>query len=323
MLLLAAVCTVAAASEQRLERGGFVIDYTAGQERVAAHTLEVLEQAVREFAPMLPPGDRPVYVKIIATADEFEKYAARFHGLDVSGLARPGEDLIVVKAPRLRMPGSDYPGTLRHELVHLLLYRNVNPAYLPQWLNEGIAMSLANEFRWQSMFSVARMFIQNRIIPYHKLDRAFFAPSGQQEFGDAYAQALSMTRFLRDSLGEERFWRVVRALRDMPFHDALRSEGAMTSQAFWDAYQRSLWKYAAFATMASGFFFQPAAILLIIAYLRRRRIAQGIYRRWEEEEEAAAGTASDRDNVVYWDEVVDDPDAWKDDPYEDEDDDDW
>ncbi len=304
-----------------MSRGLFTVEYGAGQRAVAEYSLDVLEYAAAEFEALLPIGERSILVKVIAASDEFERYAARFDGLNVSGLARPGEDLIIVQAPRLRKPGSDYPGTLRHELVHLLLYRNVNPAYLPQWLNEGIAMSLANEFRWQSMFVLSRMFIQNRIIPYHKLDRAFFMPSGQEQFGDAYAQALSMTRYLRNQLGEVRFWRVVRAMKDMPFPQALREHGAMTTQEFWKAYERSLWKYAAFAMMGSGFFFQPAAILLILAYLRRRRIARGLYQRWEEEEAAEKDGGTDR--IFYWEEVAEDPDAWKgyDDNYYEYDDD--
>ncbi|HEX73207.1 MAG TPA: hypothetical protein ENN65_07825, partial [Candidatus Hydrogenedentes bacterium] len=221
-------------------RGLFSIEYERGQEAVAQRTLEILEEAVEEFDPLLPVGDIPIYVKVIDAPADFTRHAAHFASLNVSGIARPGQALIVVKSPRLRAPGSDYPGTLRHELVHLLLYRNVNPAYLPQWLNEGIAMSLANEYRWQAPFLVARMFVQNRIIPYHKVDNAFFTPTGQEQFGDAYAQALSMTRHLRNRLGEEQFWRMVRAMKEKPFPTALREEGGVTIQQFWNEYERSL-----------------------------------------------------------------------------------
>lgn len=315
MMMVVVWASAADLEKARLSRGLFTIEYPAGQQNVAERTLAILGEAVQEFTPMLPAGERPIYIVLVDVPEEFERYAVHFTGLEVSGLAQPGNDLIIVKAPRLRMPSSDYPGTLRHELVHLLLYRNVNDDYLPQWLNEGIAMSLANEFYWQAMFSVARMFIQNRIIPIDRLDESFYSPSGQMEFNDAYAQSLSMTRYLRNLLGEDVFWGVVLALHDMPFPRALREVGGLSPDELWNGYQKALWKYAIFATMASGFFFQPAAILLIIAYLRRRKIARDIYRRWEVEdaEEADSGV-----RVFHWDELVEDPDAWKQDRHDDE-----
>lgn len=306
--------------KETLSRNHFIVEYPKGQDSVAEQTLSILEKAVQEFAPVLPVGETPIYVVVTDVPEEFKRYAVHFAGLDVTGLAQPGSDRIVVKAPRLRMPGDDYPGTLRHELVHLLLYRNIDYANMPQWLNEGLAMSLANEFYWQSMFKVANMFLHNRIIPYRLLDDSFYSPSDQMQFNDAYAQALSMTRYLRDLLGEERFWRMIHALREQPFHKALSDIAGMSVLGFWNGYERALWKYAVITLMASGFFFQPAAILLIIGYIRRRRIAQSLYRRWELEEaaEEAGGSA-----VADWDELVEDPDAWKQGVYDNDDEDRW
>ena len=319
LVLAAALCAVAATGQEPagavLQRGIFRIEYPAEQHALAEYTLAILEDAIAEYDPVLPAGDGLIRVVVADTPIEFDRYAVHFTGLSVSGLAQPGSNLIVVKAPRMRMPGSDYPGTLRHELVHLLLYRNITYDHLPQWLNEGIAMSLANEFYWQGLFKVAQMFVQNRIIPYHLLDDSFYAPSDQMQFNDAYAQALSMTRHLRDRLGEDVFWTLVHELRDAPFHVALRNVAGLSVIEFWAGYERALWKYAVIAAMASGFFFQPAAILVIIAYLRRRHIARGIYERWEAEEAAEAETGGP---VPHWEEFVEDPDAWKD-GYDDDD----
>jgi hypothetical protein len=318
-LLITALFTVVSAAQDpqkaTLTQGLFSIEYPVDQRPLAEGTLAVLEEAVREFDPKLPAGDGPIHVVVADVSEEFDRYAVHFAGLNVSGLAQPGNDLIIVKAPRLRMPGSDYPGTLRHELVHLLLHRNVHSANLPQWLDEGIAISLANEFYWQGMFKVARMFIQNRIIPYPLLDDSFYAPTDQTQFNDAYAQALSMTRYLRDRLGETLFWNVVRQLRNTPFDVALSTVANLSLDEFWAGYSRALWKYAAVATMASGFFFQPAAILLIIAYIRRRRIARDIYRRWEAE---AAAESAQAGTTTNWEELVEDPEAWKRGKYKEE-----
>lgn len=313
----AAAAAAPAPDRHTLKKGLFVIECPTGLESVAEQTLRILEKAVKEFDPVLPAGEAPIRVVVTDVSEEFKHYAAHFAGLDVVGLAQPTNSLIIVKAPRLRTPDSDYPGTLRHELVHLLLYRNTDYANVPQWLNEGLAMSLANEFYWQSMFKIAQMFVQNRIIPYRLLDYSFYSPSDQMQFNDAYAQALSMTRYLRDELGEEVFWRVVRAMSEQRFHKALEEVAGISLTDFWNGYERALWKYAIIAAMASGFFFQPAAILLIIAYIRRRRIARELYRRWEEEDAAEAAGGG---TVPDWEELVEDPDAWKQRTYDDEED---
>lgn len=298
-----------------LARGLFIVEYPANQDVVADRTLSILENAIREYDAVLPAGDTPIRVVVVDVPAEFERYAVHFAGLDVTGLAQPGSDLIIVKAPRLRLPGGDYTGTLRHELVHLLLYRNIDYANMPQWLNEGLAMSLSNEFYWQSLFKVASMFVNNRIIPYRLLDNSFYSPSDQMQFNDAYAQSLSMTRHLRDLLGEERFWQLIHALAEQPFPKAMSDIAGMTVLEFWGGYERALWKYAVIAAMASGFFFQPAAILLIIAYIRRRRIARNLYKRWEVEE---AAEEADGGVLRDWDELVEDPDAWKQGMYDDD-----
>ena len=61
-------------------------------------------------------------------------------------------------------------------------------------------MSFANEYYWQGGLTVARMFMMGRVIPLGHLDRAFTLPGDEQEFSDAYAEGLSLVRFMRDQL---------------------------------------------------------------------------------------------------------------------------
>jgi hypothetical protein len=222
----------------------------------------------------------------------------------VSGLARPHQGLIIVKAPRLRGVREDFRGTLRHELVHILLARNVNTAFLPKWLNEGLCMMLANEHYWNSLFTIARMYVQRRIIPYRDLDLSFAMPGDEREFGDAYAQALSMTRFLRDRLGEERFWQVVLATRELTFMEAMKTHAGMNVAAFWDAYRASLWKIAVIGTVGSGSLFFIPAFLLILAVIRKKFTNRKILRRWEQEEREG-------DVILSWDDVSEGLHDWE------------
>lgn len=299
----------AAVAAAPLEHGIFRVYHAPEHAELAARSAEALAEAAAEFAPRLPAGDTPIRVVIAATHDEFQAHARTFQHVEVSGVARASENLIVVKAPGIRMPGDDFRGTLRHELVHILLDRNIDTDLLPRWLNEGICMSLANEHYWASVVTVARMFTRRGIIPYPELDRTFRAPGDEMAFGDAYAQALSMTRHLRNRLGEEVFWEVVLATRDRHFADALRDIAGITVLEFWRGYESGLWRIVVVGTLVSGSLLGPAGFLVIIAWFRQRTRNRRTLARWDLEEAAAA--LDPFPDPFTWDEVVEDPDAWK------------
>ncbi|MBP8132462.1 MAG: hypothetical protein KA184_23020 [Candidatus Hydrogenedentes bacterium] len=304
--LLAGMFVWAAATARcdELERGIFRIQFHPSDRATAEHALHVFDEAIAEFGHELPPGGEPVRVIIAHDIQTFSAYAQSFGGVEVSGLARSEEGLIVVKAPHLRYAHSDFRGTLRHELVHVLLARNTNPDYLPRWLNEGICMSLANEYYWNSLFHIARMYVHNRIIDYEDLDMRFRAPGDEIAFGDAYAQALSMTRFLRDRFGDDVFWKIVRGTRTDVLGSALREHTGMTVRDFWMAYRASLWKIALIGMIGSGSVFGFPAILLVIAYFRKRHTNRRLIAQWAREEE-------DEDVILSWDDVSEGPYDWE------------
>ncbi len=289
-----------------LTQGPIQVSYHTGDLEAADRCIHVLTEATGEFEARLPLGEEPLRVLIAHTTDEFMRYARRYSQVNVNGIAKSSRGLIVVKAPRLRGVGDDFAGTLRHELLHVLLYRNTDTGALPRWLNEGIAMSLANEYYWESTLAMAKMFMGGRIIEYRNLDRAFLAPGDEMVFNDAYAQALSMTRYLRDRLGEEKFWAVVLGCKALPFPDALRQHGGISPRDLWDGYRRSLWLIALIGTLATGSFFTPAAFLVVIAYFRTRQKNRKTLRRWALEEAADTGP-----ELYTWDEIVDGPYEWE------------
>ncbi len=275
----------AARPREVLEGGLFEITYEEGQEPLAERTLNVLQKALDEFAARLPAGDTPIKVIVCSDIQTFYARARRLAKLRVDGVAQARQSLIIVKAPPLRNQPFDYSGTLRHELVHVLLARNTNTDLLPRWLNEGIAMHVAKDFRWESMLRLARMYMQGRVIDYPMLNFTFFAPASGRQFGDAYAQSLSMTRFLIDYVGEDTFWEIVYAVRDMTFKDALKRKAGITPAEFYDAWVRSLWKVALIASLVSGFSVFPfGALLLLLAFWRRRQRNREVLQKWACEE---------------------------------------
>lgn len=285
-LAVFAVVVRSSADADIIESPPFRVAFPDEWRNLAHESLSILEESLHTYADRLPAGDAPILIFICGTHGEFARYAGSLSQLSVTGVALPDSGVIAVKTPDIAGGGSDYTGTLRHELIHVLLARNSGSGNLPRWLNEGIAMMVSGEHRIGSSVHVGQMYVQGRLIPYKELFFVFLEPGKELEFGDAYAQALSMTRYLHDQLGEDVFWRVVYATRSGTFGEALRAEAGISPTEFYDAWVRSLWRVALVFSLVSGFsVFQLMAILTIVAYLRKRRAGQRTLRAWEEEED--------------------------------------
>lgn len=250
----------------------------------AEDVLRILAAAIADLAPRLPLGEEPVRVVIPQTLAEFARFAPDYSHVSVEGVAHSHTGWMIVKSRALHRPDSSFPGTLRHELVHVLLARNTALGNLPRWLNEGIAMTLAGELHWSAPFRVTRMQATGDVIPYAHLDFAF--QSGEARVvHNAYAQSLSMTDYLMDKLGEARFWEMVASLQHQSFGKAVQEYMGLTPLAFWEAWRRSLWGLALAVSLMSGFTaFQVMAALLVLGYLRKRRQARLKLAQWEAEE---------------------------------------
>ena len=269
-----------------LERGQLRLQYSEGQEAIALETMNVLHTGLATYARRLPAGEEPIRVHICQTIAEFEGLSGGLPSKRVQGFARSREGLIVLKGPALLVPGSNYAGIVRHELLHVLLARNTDPDHLPRWLNEGVAMILSRENRWSTMFSMARIYTGGRVVEYGNLEHAFNAPGNEMVFGDVYVQSLSMTRYLRSQIGEETFWAMIYGLRDRSFDEALRSQTGLSAEVFYDTWRGSLWRTALVSSIVTGMtLFQFAAILLVVAYLRKRMRNRRTLQKWAAEEE--------------------------------------
>lgn len=296
---------------RELSRGILQVTHAPQDEALAQETLDVLDKALREFEPHLAAGQAPIQVTICPTQESFRRVAGQYGMARVGGIAKSPQGIIIVKAPYLA-PDGDYSGTLRHELIHVLLARNTDEANVPRWFDEGVAMVLSKELRWESGLRIARMYAMRRLIPYNELNFAF-APIGDETvFGDAYAQALSMTRYIAKCTGPDRFWELVLSMKTMSFEDALRKYADLTPGTLYDKWRQTLWKYAILASLVSGFsIFQVGAILVILAYTRKQHHGRKLVSQWEEEE--------NEPEVFSWDKLEEGPYPWEEE-YQDEED---
>ena len=308
ILLLAALLPVWAAHAATLQEGPLIVEYAPEDADAAQRAMKELREAAAAFAQRLPLGDQPVNVFIAPTVAAFNRRTPGFMPGQVSGVADPERGMITVKSPRLRGARADFLGTLRHELVHVLLARNTKDAFLPRWLNEGLAMFMSKEYQFATPMTMAVMFFENRLIEYKDLDWAFMNPGQEMEFGDAYAQALSLTRHLYKRLGPDRFWQVVLGTRTMPFPDALRQYGGFDVHELWGGYIRSLWLVVLVGAMASGSFFTPISVLAIVAWFSIRRQRRKVLDGWarDEEEERLRDLVDSKPPLMTWEEAIDD-----------------
>ena len=288
-----AACVAAAAYVAQaaiLERPGIRIEYPAGAETLAQESAETIAHARDEYQERLPKSPAQLTVVICGTVDEFAGYAGALSARSVLGIAKPGRDLIVLKSPSLVAPGPGYGGTVRHELVHILLEHNANTDHMPRWLNEGIAMTLSGEDRWAGRTLVASMYLNGRILSYRDLEASFLDPGNEIEFGDAYAQAYSMTRYLWERLGDDRFWALVHSLDTRSFGTAIEAELGVVPYDFWAAWKGSLgWAAAVYSVVSGVSLFQIMALLTLAAYWRKRRRGQRLIEQWEEEDAHGPG----------------------------------
>lgn len=266
--------------------GIFTIHGETVDQRVLDGTVAELIRASTAWSDQLPAGADPITVYVCGTAAEFIHRAGPYARADIGGVAMSREGIVIMKAPNLLQRPGDYAGILRHELIHVLLARNYNIDNLPRWLNEGLAMQLSGEYRWASWMTLGDMYVNGRVLEYPDLLRVLNSSPGELSYGDAYAQSLSMTAYLRRKMGDDAFWLLMRDLDTLSFGQALEARTGWIPLEFWRAWMRSLWTYAlAFSVLSGLSLFQVAAFILIWGYLKKRRRSQRILQRMEEEDD--------------------------------------
>ena len=285
VLVVFAAQAEAVVEPHQIKNGVFTLEYWPGDEQIARDSLETLQKTLADFAQNLPNDGQPITVSICRSLQEFQRHAGQYGRAWVGGISSAPSGQIAVKAPYLLPQPVDYQGLLRHELLHVLIARNAQESYVPRWLNEGIVMVLSKENRWGSMARLARMYASRRLIPYYNLDFAFLPLGDEVLSGDAYAEALSLTRFLIDRVGENGFWDLVRAMREEPFETALLRATGLKPGQFYNAWRDAIWLPALIITAASAFsLFGMMALILIFAWFRKRRQNLALLKQWDEEE---------------------------------------
>jgi len=218
----------------------------------------------------------------------------------VSGVAHPPSGEIAIAMHDPDGSRSDLDTLLRHELVHVALFRATAGAELPRWFHEGVAESFANEVSLMRAETLAGAVFGSGVPDVDGLERAFHGDARQA--GVAYAAARDFTTWLRyhDTDGAEFRQLLTQLHKGRPFEQAFIDAYGQTLDeldAQWHAglFGRFVW----FPLLGSGSLpFLLVGPAVVFAWVRRRRQLAADWARLEAEEEAERAARLERLTVA-------------------------
>jgi hypothetical protein len=123
-------------------------DYAADAERA----WRAAERALPHIAPELgaaPAKVLPIWILVSPGGAGYEREAPSWS----AAIAQPERHLIVISGPALRRTAMNLDETVAHEVVHLVLHTRLGErGWVPQWLDEGLAMRLSGYRRLGDRF---------------------------------------------------------------------------------------------------------------------------------------------------------------------------
>lgn len=205
----------------------------------------------------------------------------------VKGVANPprGEIAISLHAPDGSV--SDFANTLRHELVHVALYRAAGDRPLPRWFHEGVAESLTEEISLGRAETLAQAVFGPGVPTLENFDAAF--SQDQRRVEVAYAAARDFVTFLRyyDEEGHK-FRRLFSELRNNHGFEAsfIRAYDLSLGELDEEWRKGLLGRFMWYPLMASGSLpFLLFAPIGLVAWIRKRRdFRKGLERMGAQEE---------------------------------------
>jgi hypothetical protein len=158
----------------------------------------------------------------------------------IGGVAFPEYDIVLMAiGPSETAWAAD---VIPHELTHLIVDRritNCQGAYLPTWLNEGLAVSAEGPATGQDTQSVMRALKNDDLEPLTMLEGGFAADSdlANQE----YAQSGIVTRWLLDTYGSKKMDALMGSVKDGNLiDDALQAVYGMDTSGVDTAWRANL-----------------------------------------------------------------------------------
>lgn len=222
------VCLSLSASAKEwetLKGNNFIIYYRASvEERFVSTVMESAEESFREVSASLGisryqswASEQRASIYIYADKEDYVK----------SGGMGWSHGSALVGSRTIKTYPADqgfFDTLLPHELGHIILHEFVGPyADIPLWFDEGVAMYQEKSRRMGAAKMVQEALEKGQFIPLTALtDMRLYSNSDQATVDLFYAESASVVNFMITQLGESRFHRLCRELKENTrFVDAL------------------------------------------------------------------------------------------------------
>ena len=209
----------------------------------------------------------------------------------ISGFA-VGESSLVVLFPA-RSPG--YPDqtledVLRHEVAHVLIWRAAAGRPVPRWFDEGVAMEVERQRRWQDQTQLFYQLMTGGETDLQHLDRLF--AGGQNDQTRAYALAGAFVHDLLKQHSPQTAKDILMRVRsgtefDMAFAAVTGSSPSRAEAEFWHR-QRAWTSWIPIISSTTTLWIGVTLLALLAIYMRHRR-NRAIEEEWEKEESDSEG----------------------------------
>jgi len=146
----------------------------------------------------------------IVLANDRDTFRKMVGSDSILAFAVPQRNLIVLDTSRVYTKPFTLRTTLKHELCHLVLHRNIQGDRLPRWLDEGICQwasgGIAELMAEDSDKALAQATASDMLIPIGGLERF---PDEDKSLLLAYEESKSFVEYLISKSGEEGFLQAV------------------------------------------------------------------------------------------------------------------
>ncbi len=182
-------------------------------------------------------------------------------------------------------PDGDLEQVLRHEIAHVLVARAAGRYGVPRWLNEGLAIVAAREWRFEDRGRLVLEAFRRRRASMSDVELEF--SRGSVASARAYAVSVAFVRYLMDQYGSHMPARILDRVAEgktfrTAFRDATGRSLTEVEADFWADFD--FWnRWVPFLTSSAALWMVVTGLALL-AFRRRRERDEAQRRQWEEEE---------------------------------------
>ncbi len=182
--------------------------------------------------------DAPINIYVYPNYDDLRD-AILYESSWVGGQAFPDENIVIMGTS-----GSDSgwdESTVIHELTHVLVGHLTFSclSYVPQWLNEGLAVYSEGPLDPQFREPLDQAIQEDTLLSVRSISGAFSEVASKADL--SYAESFSLTNFLIQTYGREKMTALLIALRDgMTADDALQQTYGYDIDGLEDAWRESI-----------------------------------------------------------------------------------